>query len=102
VAIGAHLFYELGAGVAVPYASRVGAMPALTAYAAGTAWSFRAAGRLSVSRDAAFSVLNGAFLSAVIGHFASWPRTTAGGLPWLVECEGLSGRLMPGYNLTRK
>jgi hypothetical protein len=98
VAVGAHVFYELAAGAAVPYASRLGLMPAATLYAAGGAWAFRAAGRLPASRDCAFSVLNGAFLSAVIGHFATWPHTTVAGLPWLVECEGLTGRLMPAYN----
>lgn len=98
VAIGAHVFYELGAGAAIPYASRLGPMPAATLYATGSASAFQAAGRLPASRDCAFSVLNGAFLSAVIGHFATWPHTTVAGLPWLVECEGLTGRLMPAYN----
>lgn len=99
VAVAAHLFYELGTGVAMPYVSRIGPTTAATLYAAGSASAFHNAGRMPRSRDAAFSVLNGAFLSAVIGHFATWPRTTLAGMPWLQECEGLTGRLMPAYNL---
>lgn len=98
VAVGAHVFYELGAGVAMPYASRIGPVPAATLFGAGSALAFREAGRQPATQDTAFSVLNGMFLSAVLGHFSSWPRTTLAGFPWLVECEGLTGRLMPAYN----
>lgn len=98
VAVGAHVFYELAAGVAMPLASLVGPGPAAAFVGAGSAVAFREAGRQPRSRDAAFAVLNGMFLSAVIAHFASWPRTRVAGLPWLTECQGLTGRLMPPYN----
>ena len=98
IATGAHVFYELAAGVAMPFASQVGPIGAATAFGASSTLVYREAGRQPPSRDSAFSIVNGVFLSAVIGHFASWPRTTVAGLPWLTECEGLTGRLMPAYN----
>jgi len=99
VGTAAHVFYELGAGVGMPFASRLGPAPAATVWALSSAAAFREAGRQPPSRDPVFAVLNGMFLSAVIAHFAAWPRTWSAGLPWLTECEGLSGRLMPPYNL---
>jgi hypothetical protein len=99
LSIAGHLGYELVAGVGVPGASRVGVTLASGSYAAATLATFRTAGTMSTRRaDRGFAVANGVFLSAVIGHLTSWPRTTRAGLPWLTECEGLSGRLMAGYN----
>ena len=99
LAIAAHLAYEMAAGVAVPLASRLGAVPVATLYAGGLAVTFRQAGRCPSSADPAFAVLNGAFLSAVLGHFTSWPSTRKAGVPWLIECEGLDGRAIGPYNL---
>ena len=99
VAIASHVFYELAAGVAMPFASRFGAGLTAAFYGTSSAVAFREAGHQPRSRDPAFCVLNGAFLSAVITHVASWPRTSKGGLPWLTQCEGLTGRLMTPYNL---
>src|SRR3954451_1605403 len=91
VAVGAHGFYELAAGAAMPYASLAGPLPVAAIYGAGSYGAFRAAGRRPESEDLAFSVLNGLFLSLVLAHFASWPRTSAAGLPWLTESEGIRG-----------
>ena len=99
VLVAAHVFYELGAGVAMPLASRLGPAAPAALVASGTAVVWREAGRRGGSADRVFAVLNGAFLSAALGHFTSWPRTSMAGLPWLTECEGLTGRLMPPYNL---
>jgi len=98
LAVAAHVFYELAAGVGMPFASRVGPAAAATFWASGASVAFREAGRQPPSRDPAFAVLNGVFLSAVVAHFAAWPRTSRAGLPWLTECEGLRGRAMPAYN----
>ncbi|MBT2523768.1 hypothetical protein [Arthrobacter sp. ISL-28] len=92
------MFYELASGVGLPFASRVGPLPAAAFFGAGTAVAFREAGRQPHSRDPLFAVLNGVLLSAVISHFSTWPTTKVAGLPWLTECEGLTGRLMPPYN----
>src|SRR5215210_2464504 len=89
-----HVFYELAAGVGMPFASVIGPAPAATLFGLGGVVAFREAGRQPRSRDTTFAVLNGFLLSAVLGHFSSWPRTRRGGLPWLTECEGLSGRLI--------
>jgi hypothetical protein len=99
IGAGGHVFYELAAGVAMPFASRVGPLPMATVFASSTAWVFDHAGRRGQSADATFSLIDGVYLSAVLAHFASWPRTSVVGVPWLVECEGLTGRLMPPYNL---
>jgi hypothetical protein len=99
VGIAAHVFYELAAGVGMPFASRLGPVPAAVCWGAGSAIAFRQAGRQPPSRDAAFAALNGGFLSAVIAHFAGWPRTKLAGLPWLTECEGLTGAPIQPYNV---
>lgn len=93
-----HLAYELLNGAAVPLAT-LGAGRVVAGYGAGTAGLCWAASKTPLERGGrGFSVTNGLLLSAVIGHFTSWPRTTHAGLPWLTECEGLSGRAMPAYN----
>jgi hypothetical protein len=99
VAFATHLLYELAAGVGLPLASRIGPLPAATLYAGGSVVAFRQAGRQPHRHDKAFALLNGIYLAAVIAHFAAWPTVTRRGLPWLTECEGLAGRLMPPYNV---
>ena len=92
-----HVFFELGAGVGMPFASVVGAVPAAAAWAAGTAAVQRAAG--APGRDTALAVTNGIGLAAVVAHLAGWPRRrTRLGLPWLTDCEGLGPELMRWYN----
>lgn len=83
----------------MPLASRVGVTAATTGYAVSSVAAYRAAGHLPSPRgDRRFAVANGLFVSAVISHFTSWPRTRRAGLPWLTECEGLEGRVMGPYN----
>ena len=98
LAVGAHVFYELGAGVAMPLASRLGIAPAAALYGTATAVSYREAGRRPASADTAFNALNGLYLGLVLGHAVSWPRRWAGA-PWLTECEGLQGRVLTPYNV---
>jgi hypothetical protein len=99
VAVAAHVFFELGAGSAMPFASVVGAGPAALLWAAGTTVGVREAGRRPEGQDRTFALVNGFFLSAVIGHFTAWPwlpnRWRA---PWLRSCEGLDGGAMAPYN----
>lgn len=98
-ATGSHLLYELLAGAAVPYASRTGPRTTPVMWAAATTVAYRQAGRQPPSRDPVFAALNGANLSAVLAHFLAWPRTSRLGLPWLTECEGLSGLAIGPYNV---
>jgi hypothetical protein len=98
LAVGAHVFYELGAGVAMPLASRLGIAPVAVMYGTATAVSYRAAGRCPASADPAFNALNGLYLALVLGHAVSWPRRWAGA-PWLTECEGLRGPVLTPYNV---
>jgi hypothetical protein len=98
--IGAHVFYELACGVGMPLASVAGPAPAAFSWAAGTAYAFRSMGpERKPSGDMVFALLNGLFLSAVLAHFAYWPKRYATGVPWLTECEGLRGTVMAPYNL---
>jgi hypothetical protein len=99
VAACAHVLYELGAGVGMPLASRLGPAPAAALFVGGSAVVFHEAGRRPRSGDAAFAVVNGVYLAAVTAHLSAWPATRVAGAPWLTECEGLSGRLMPAYNV---
>lgn len=96
--MGAHVFYELVAGVAMPLSSVVGLAPAAAVWATGTVWSYTAAGRRDHRSDKHFGLINGLFLSAVAAHFIYWPKRWIGGVPYLVECEGMRGRLMAPYN----
>jgi hypothetical protein len=98
VAVAAHVFYELFSGVGMPFASFVGRAPAAMGWAAGSLWLFRAAQQRPRSADRMFAVVNGAYLSAVIAHFAAWPLQWRAGMPVLTECEGLRGRVMAPYN----
>jgi hypothetical protein len=99
VGAGAHVFYELLSGVAMPFASRLGIRTAAAFWTTSTVAAYHQAGRQPGSRDRAFAMLNGAYLSAVIAHFLAWPRTTKSGVLWLTECEGLTGRVIAPYNV---
>ena len=100
LAVSGHLAYELLSGVGVPLASRVGVVPAVASYAAASLTAYRAAGRLVPPvGDRRFAVANGVFASMVLTHFTTWPRTTRAGVPWLTECEGLSGPAIGPYNV---
>jgi hypothetical protein len=98
LATGAHLFYELLAGVAVPFASRLGPVGAAAGWAGVTVAAHRQAGRRGPAWNPVFAVLDGAYLSAVLAHFAGWPRLRSA-LPWLTECEGLRGPVIAPYNV---
>ena len=94
-----HVFFELAAGVGMPFASVLGPLPAAVAWACGSAALDRLAARPSPAGDRTLTVANGLGLAAVVGHLAGWPsRRTRVGLPWLVDCEGLGPRLMRWYN----
>jgi hypothetical protein len=96
----AHVFLELAAGVGMPGASLVGPAPAALAWAGSTRVVWRIAHRTSGRRDRALQICNGLALTAVVAHYAAWPRRRTGfGVPWLTECEGLGGDLMLVYNL---
>jgi hypothetical protein len=97
--MGAHVFYELACGVAMPLCSVAGPAPAVVGWATGTTGSITAAGRAPDKHNAAFGVLNGIFLSAVVAHIIYWPKRWSFGVPWLTECEGLRGNAIGPYNL---
>jgi hypothetical protein len=99
VGMGAHVFYELACGVGMPSASVAGPGPAAVSWAAGTAYALRLTGRRGTPDQKAFTLMNALFLSAVLAHFAYWPKRYAAGLPWLTECEGLRGAVMGPYNV---
>jgi hypothetical protein len=98
--LAAHVFLELAAGVGMPGASLVGPAPAAVAWAGGTRAVWRIARRTAGPGDQALTVYNGLALTAVVAHYAAWPRRrTRIGVPWLTECEGLRGDVMLAYNL---
>src|SRR3954454_2072007 len=98
LSMGAHVFYELGSGVAMPFASVSGPVPAAVGWATGTSVALRTAGRMERRYDTVFGVMNGMFLTAVLAHFIYWPKRWVGGVPHLTECEGLRGRVLLPYN----
>lgn len=95
----AHPFFELASGVGMPLASVLGPLPAAAVFGGGSAMVERWAAQAPPSADGRFMVLNGLGVAAVVAHWLGWPRRRMpGGIPWLDECEGLSGRLMLVYN----
>jgi hypothetical protein len=97
VANGAHVFYELSAGVAMPFASRTGPVVAAAGWATSTVLAYRAADR-EESSDTFFGFLNGTYLTAVLAHFIYWPKRWVLGVPYLTECEGMRGLVVAPYN----
>jgi hypothetical protein len=97
--MGTHVFYELGCGVAMPFSSVAGPVPAAVGWAAGTSVALRTAGRTEARYNTVFGVINGMFLTAVLAHFIYWPKRWVWGVPHLTECEGLRGRVVLPYNV---
>jgi hypothetical protein len=94
-----HVFFELAAGVGMPFASLGGALPASAGWAAACGALWRTAGRSSPAADRVLAVADGMGLAAVAAHLAGWPRRRNRlGLPELADCEGLGPELMPLYN----
>ncbi|GAB2651392.1 hypothetical protein [Kribbella swartbergensis] len=92
-----HVYFELGAGVGMPFASVIGPAPAAGLWAAATTKTLRELGRPEGATLA--GLVNGFGVAAMIGHLSAWPtRRTRLGLPWLRDCEGLGPELMPAYN----
>jgi hypothetical protein len=99
VGLAGHVFFELAAGVGMPFASVLGPVPAAAVWAAGSAALGRLAGRPAPCGDRVLAVADGLGAAAVVAHLAGWPRRrTRIGLPWLVDCEGLGPELMRWYN----
>lgn len=96
--MGSHVFYELAAGVAMPFSSRLGVAPTAVLFGTSTAVAYREAGRRPTSADPAFNALNGLYLALVAGHAVTWPRRWAA-IPWFRECEGLRGPVLTPYNV---
>jgi hypothetical protein len=97
--VAAHVFFELGAGVGMPFASVLGPVPAAVLWAAGVTSVWRAAGTRPGRGETALAACNAVGLAAVLAHLGGWPRSwTRVGLPWLRSCEGLGPELMPVYN----
>lgn len=94
----AHVFYELAAGVGMPFASWTGPLKAAALWGGGGAFVVRAADRKPPEWDTAFAALNGFYLAASLAHLTGWPATRRACLPWLTECEGMSGRVIQPYN----
>jgi hypothetical protein len=95
---GAHVLYELLAGVGMPFAALAGPVPTAAWWAGSTAVGVREAGRRPASWDPVFAVVDGLYLSAVVAHLTGWPRVRPW-LPWLTECEGLRGPVVYPYNV---
>jgi hypothetical protein len=86
--------------VALPLASRLGPVGAGAAFVTTLVTAERSAAALPGRRgEAVAAASNGFMAAAVTAHFTSWPRTSRAGLPWLVECEGMSGPVMGPYNV---
>jgi hypothetical protein len=97
VGLAGHVYFELAAGVGMPFASVIGPAPAAGFWAVTTRMTLRGVGR---PEGAAFAgLVNGFGVAAMIAHLSAWPsRRTRLGLPWLQDSERLGADLMPAYN----
>jgi hypothetical protein len=94
----AHHGFELGAGVGLVF------QPYLGLTGGGLLWGtlipvwLATALRGSARWDRALGFATGMSLGAVVLHFVLWPWTNRGGIPVLVQAEGLRPGQLPAYN----
>jgi hypothetical protein len=95
----AHHAFEVRAGVGLVFEPFLGRKGATALWTAGLpAW---AAGALAADGERVekwLALNNGAGLAGGLVHFVEWPWEVRGGIPYLVQAEGMTAERLGAYN----
>ncbi len=95
----AHHTFEVRAGVGLVFEPFIGRRGAVALWATGLpAWAAAAWLGDGEAIEKWLALNNGAGLAGGIVHFVEWPWELRGGIPQLVEAEGMTTELLPAYN----
>jgi hypothetical protein len=95
----AHHTFEVRAGVGLVFEPFIGRRGAVALWATGLpAWAAAAWLGEGESIEKWLALNNGAGLAGGIVHFIEWPWELSGGIPHLVEAEGMTAERLPAYN----
>ncbi len=95
----AHHTFEVRAGVGLVFEPFIGRRGAIALWATGLpAWAAAAWLGEGEAIEKWLALNNGAGLAGGIVHFVAWPWELRGGIPQLVEAEGLTPAQLPAYN----
>jgi hypothetical protein len=99
LATAAHHTFEVRAGVGLVFEPFVGRRGAVALWATGLpAWAAAAWLGEGEAIEKWLALNNGAGLAGGIVHFVEWPWELRGGIPHLVEAEGMTSERLPAYN----
>jgi hypothetical protein len=95
----AHHAFEVRAGVGLVFEPFIGRRGAVAMWATGLpAWAAMAWFGEGEAVEKSLALNNGAGLAGGIVHFVQWPWELRGGIPFLVEAEGMTPELLAPYN----
>jgi hypothetical protein len=95
----AHHTFEVRAGVGLVFEPFIGRRGAVAMWATGLpAWAAAAWLGEGEAIEKWLALNNGAGLAGGIVHFVEWPWELRGGIPFLVEAEGMTPERLPAYN----
>ncbi|HJP65091.1 MAG TPA: hypothetical protein VKA30_02170 [Actinomycetota bacterium] len=94
----AHHAFELAAGVGLVFQPDLGLAGASAFWAVTLPGWFGLAVRPGRAPERLLAFLAGMSAAAGAVHYVLWPVRIRGGLPWLVEAEGLRPQHLPAYN----
>jgi hypothetical protein len=95
----AHHTFEVRAGVGLVFEPFIGRRGAVALWATGLpAWAAAAWLGEGEAIEKWLALNNGAGLAGGIVHFVAWPWELRGGIPQLVEAEGMTPEQLPAYN----
>ncbi len=95
----AHHTFEVRAGVGLVFEPFIGRRGAVALWATGLpAWATAAWLGEGKAIEKWLALNNGAGLAGGIVHFLEWPWELRGGIPQLVEAEGMTPERLPAYN----
>ncbi len=95
----AHHTFEVRAGVGLVFEPFIGRRGAVALWATGLpAWAAAAWLGEGDAIEKWLALNNGAGLAGGIVHFVEWPWELRGGIPQLVEAEGMTAERLPAYN----
>ncbi len=94
-----HHAFEVSAGVGLVFEPLIGRRGAVALWASGLpAWALAAWIGRGEPIEKWLALNNGAGLAGGFVHFAEWPWELRGGIPYLVQAEGMTAERLAPYN----